>query len=249
MSEMNREEILRLVNSRSWYHAFEIVPGIVTPGRSQVNPKIALDYFRVPADLSGKTALDIGALDGAYAFEVERRGARVVALDIQDPDRTGFNIAKKLKKSSVKYVRGSVYDLPAKFTGKFDLILFLGVYYHLKNPVLAFERIWQALNQHGVICVEGAILDHADRVDSFWKQRKRLLSQISSLPVTYFTSGEYVSDPSNWYVPTTACLKEWLKASGFKDIRVAERQPNPYSRAGGRADKDAGFSPDEHNLL
>jgi tRNA (mo5U34)-methyltransferase len=68
-----------------------------------------LDYYGIPEDLTGKSALDIGAWDGLYSFELERRRASVVALDIQDPERTGFNIARKIKNSSVKYLKCSVY--------------------------------------------------------------------------------------------------------------------------------------------
>jgi hypothetical protein len=76
MSDMNKEEISRLVNSRVGFHAYEIAPGIFTPGRIKVNPKSALDYYGIPEDLTGKSALDIGARDGPYSSELERRGPR-----------------------------------------------------------------------------------------------------------------------------------------------------------------------------
>jgi SAM-dependent methyltransferase len=249
MSEMNKEEILRLLNSREWFHAYEIAQGIFTPGKIKVNPKFALDFYGVPENLIGMSVLDIGAWDGPYSFELERRGANVVALDIQDPERTGFNIARKIKNSSVEYLKCSVYDLPDEFSEKFDLILFLGVYYHLKHPLLAFERIWQALNQQGMIYFEGAILDFAYNIDSFWAERRNLLKDLISIPVAYFTSGEFASDGSNWYVPTKVCLQEWLKATGFQDIRISEPLNKEYSRAGGCARKDTGYSHYEHGLV
>jgi tRNA (mo5U34)-methyltransferase len=81
--------------------------------------------------------LEIGTFDGAIAFECETRGAKLTGLDIQDPSKTGFNVAKEIRQSRVDYVQGSVYDLAALFTEKFDYVFFLGVFYHLKNPVLA----------------------------------------------------------------------------------------------------------------
>ncbi len=249
MSDMNTEEILRLLNSREWFHAYEIAPGIITPGKIKVNAKYALDFFGVPEDLTGKSALDIGAWDGPYSFELEHRGASVVALDIQDPDRTGFNIAKKIKNSSVNYLKCSVYDLPDDFDEKFDLVLFLGVYYHLKHPLLAFERIWQSLNQQGMIYFEGAILDFAYNIDAFWAKRRKLLDQLISIPMAYFTSGEFASDASNWYVPTKICLQEWLKATGYQDVKIAEPLNKEYSRAAGSARKDTRYSHYEHGLV
>lgn len=249
MFEMSREEILRLVNSREWFHSYEIAPGIVTPGKINVNPKFALDYYGIPEDLTGKFVLDIGAWDGPYSFELERRGANVVALDIQDPDRTGFNIVKKIKNSSVEYVKCSVYDLPDKYQEKFDFVLFLGVYYHLKHPLIAFERIWQVLNSQGMIYFEGAILDYAFNIDSFWAERRILLDNLISIPVAYFTSGDFASDGSNWYIPTKICLEEWLRATGFQDIRILNPLNVEHSRAGGNARKDKEYSRYEHSLV
>jgi len=87
---MTKEEIESLIRSRSWLHGFEIAPGITSPGRVRVDAASALDYYGVPGNLSGRRALDIGARDGPYSFELERRGAEVTALDIRDPDQTGF---------------------------------------------------------------------------------------------------------------------------------------------------------------
>lgn len=246
---MNKQQISDLVNSREWFHAFEISPGITTPGRIKVDAKFALDYYGIPEDLTGKLALDIGAWDGPYSFELERRGATVIALDIQDPERTGFSLAKEIKKSSVEYRRCSVYDLPVEFDEKFDIVLFLGVYYHLKHPLLAFERIWQTLNTQGMIYFEGAILDFAYNIDSFWAKNRELLAHLSSIPVAYFTSEKFALDASNWYVPTAVCLQEWLKATGFQDINILKPLNMENSRAGGYARKDNRYSHYEHGLV
>ena len=75
-----------------------------------MNPKLYLDELGISQDLSGLRTLDIGAFDGPFTFELERRGAHVTALDIQDPDITVFNAVKAIKHSSANYVRGSIYD-------------------------------------------------------------------------------------------------------------------------------------------
>jgi tRNA (mo5U34)-methyltransferase len=95
---MNKEDAIRLMNSHlHWKHSFEIIPGVVTPGDwGFTNSASQLDdIYGMPKDLTGLRALDIGALDGVHSFELERRGAQVTAIDIQSPDVTGFNIAKK----------------------------------------------------------------------------------------------------------------------------------------------------------
>jgi tRNA (mo5U34)-methyltransferase len=110
---------------RKCYHRYEIAPGVFTPGTNlEIDPGKCLDEIGVPHDLSGRRVLDIGAWDGPYSFELERRGAQVTALDIQDPDTSVFNAVKRILNSSARYVRGSVYDAPIEELGTFELVLF-----------------------------------------------------------------------------------------------------------------------------
>ena len=141
---------------RTCYHKYEVEPGLFTPGDfMEIDPQCCLDEIGVPPDLSGLRALDIGTWDGPSAFELERRGATVTALDIQDPDITVFNAVKEIKNSSATYVRCSVYDALPEALGTYDLVLFAGVYYHLKNPVLSLQRIRRLLKDGGALFIEG----------------------------------------------------------------------------------------------
>src|SRR5262249_1160686 len=101
-------EVEAQVKAGRWYHAFEVVPGVITPGVAPFDARATLDFLGVPGDLRGRRALDVGTWDGPLAFEMEARGAEVYALDVQDPDCTAFNTAKRLRGSRVEYVRGSV---------------------------------------------------------------------------------------------------------------------------------------------
>lgn len=155
---MSKEEILKKINEVEWFHRFEVLPGIITPGKVGTNARKILDIYSLPKTLKGLNALDIGTWDGPYAFELENRGAKVTALDIQDPDCTGFNIAKELRQSSVEYVRASVDDLKRVLKKKYDIICFFGVYYHLKCPIFAFEQIQSVLKDDGILLIEGECL-------------------------------------------------------------------------------------------
>jgi tRNA (mo5U34)-methyltransferase len=246
---MDKEEISSLIKQKTWYHRYELLPGVITPGKIEVEPRKTLDAYGAPGKLAGQEVLDIGAWDGAYTFEFERRGAKVTALDIQDPDRTGFNVSKKILKSNALYICASVYDLPHEFKNKFDIVFYSGVYYHLKNPLLAFMRIWDSLKPNGMIYFAGSILSHTDPVDAFWKDKIEILEQLSSLPVAYFVKDAYgkFNDPSCWFIPTPCCLRDWLSATGYKEICIESHSKT--GSAFGKAFKDANFQDFEHGKM
>lgn len=244
---MTPEEVRRLVEAARWYHSFELLPGLVTRGSVPMNPGEVLQELGVAPDLSGKKALDIGAWDGPLTFALESRGASVTAMDIQDPSRTGFDTARAILGSAARYLRSSVYELAPEEHGRYDLIFFMGVYYHLRHPVMAFQRIHRALEDGGTLYFEGAVLDYAFNVDPSFKSHEQAIRDTADLPLTFFTNSAYAGDWSNWFVPNAACLREWLRATGFKDIEVHTSPQN--SRAYGHAVRDSAYQEVEHALV
>jgi SAM-dependent methyltransferase len=226
----------------TWYHSFEVFPGVITPGVVPVS-SASLDYYGIVSDLSGKEALEIATFDGPMAFELEKRGARVTALDIQDPSRTGFNTAKAILGSHVQYVQGSVYDLAQLLPGQvFDIVLFFGVFYHLKNPVLAFEQVARSLrDDRSELFIEGeCLLNYIEDASGTGRQDVPLDFLTSEdFPVALFYSGTYKGDDSNWYVPNVACIRNWLQAAGLELIRhhlgTNPQLTPPLQRIGGMA--------------
>lgn len=236
-SNMSKDEILELIDQVHWYHSFEIYPGIITPGICRVYPKLTFERFGLSPQLKGKRILEIGTLDGPYAFELESRGADVVATDIQDPDNTGFNIAKKILNSNVEYVRTSVYDLTKNLDRKFDIVLFMGVFYHLKYPLLAFEQIYDILKDDGLLLFEGEYFSHYAETLEGKKVRNRLLLALlaySAIPMTLFYSGSYKNDSSNWHIPNIACLKSWMMAAHFRVVTLETTVGNIWMPSHGK---------------
>lgn len=133
------EGISKLIGQLSelgWYHSIDLPDGSVIAGiqtLEQLRARIA--QYPIPADLRGKRVLDIGAWDGWFSFEMERRGAEVVAVD--SARQQTFFEAKKLLGSKVEYIVEDVCHLSARDIGYFDIVLFFGVLYHLKHPLLA----------------------------------------------------------------------------------------------------------------
>jgi tRNA (mo5U34)-methyltransferase len=140
-----------------WYHTLELAPGHVTEGMFDLRDQ--MDHYGLPARLDGKRVLDVGTWDGFWAFEMERRGAEVVALDLDDerdldypprrrpatypeePRGKGFRIAHELFDSKVERVSLSIYNATPEEIGTFDLVFCGSVLIHVRDQLLALERI------------------------------------------------------------------------------------------------------------
>jgi tRNA (mo5U34)-methyltransferase len=230
-----QDEIQQKINSVKWYHRYEVLPGYWTPGIHPWNAKATMDSMGMAEDLIGKTALDVGTWDGVLAFEIERRGADVYAVDVQDPDCTAFNTAKELRQSKVKYTQLSVYDLHKAFPDtKFDIITYFGVYYHLKHPILGFEALAEALADDGKLYFEGELWIKYS--ENYHGQPSTLNNEelaTSDVPLSLCYTGDF-KGVSNWFVPNFTCLKGWLEAAGLvitsAEFGVSEDKPYPWQR-------------------
>jgi len=207
---MNIDELRDEVGRIRWFHSIDLGHGIVTPGVDRSARR--LRRLGMPASLTGLSVLDVGTFDGFYAFEAERRGGRVVATDTavwRNPDigKSGFNLARRVLGSSVEDREVDVLELSPETVGSFDLVLFLGVLYHLPNPLLALERV--ASVARGQLIME----THVDLLGS-------------RRPAAAFYPGtELQDDASNWWGPNLAAAKGMLQAVGFARVEVVSVSP------------------------
>jgi len=223
-STMNREEKLERIKSRQWYHSIEIEQGLVTPGAHPLAElRQVLEYLKLPPRLDGLSVLDIGAWDGFFSFELERRGARrVVAYDLTPDDYFGFSTAKALLGSSVEYVKGSVYDLSEKAVGRFDVVLFVGVLYHLRYPLLAMDRIHDVCD--GYLVLETHCLDNCVRLeDGQQTTLDGIDPRLSRIPLyRFYAANELNGDYSNWFSPNRRAIEDGLRTAGFRPTLLSE---------------------------
>src|ERR1700722_19678980 len=139
-----------------YYHSIELPDGRVIPGLQSIETqRLRLAQFPIPQDLRGKRVLDIGAWDGWFSFEMERRGASVVAVDATS--KTRFLEAKAMLNSKVEHVVADICHLTPRDIGYFDIVLFFGVLYHLKHPMLALERVCELSTD--LVCVASFVTD------------------------------------------------------------------------------------------
>jgi SAM-dependent methyltransferase len=188
-----------------WHERFELVPGVHTPGAHDIHELWSL--AGLPTDLNGKSLIDIGTTNGAAAFLAERYGAeRVVAVDIYDPDWFGFDVLRDFLGSRAEFRRANIYALPHALDGEtFDYVLFWGVLYHLRHPLLALDSLRVLLAEEGETSIETALYDGGDD------------------PVLrFYRRDELSADPSNWFTPTMTTLHDWCLSSGLKPVRSQE---------------------------
>jgi tRNA (mo5U34)-methyltransferase len=215
-------EMQSRVDSLVWYHSLDLGNGVVTNGYCTSY----LGEDQLP-DFEGKTVLDIGAWDGYYSFLAERCGAaRVVALDhyawgvdfsTRNPywdecaakGKRGFDIAHEVYGSRVEAVVGNFATIDPGAIGMFDIVLFLGVLYHLKEPLTALEAVKRLTRSVAVIETEALLVPGHER----WSGLE-------------FTAGYYRGyDYSNWFTPTIEAVHELCRAAGFSRTATISGPP------------------------
>jgi len=210
------QEEAAYLSSKGWYHTIELPDGRSIQGlHSLETQREKLNAFPIPQDLRGKTALDIGAWTGWYSFELERRGARVTALDCVSPDE--FFQARSLLGSQAAHLALDVDELDPQSAGMFDYVLFFGVLYHLRHPLLALEKVCSVTREAAF--VESYVIDGASPA-----------AEDSGVPnlLEFYETDELGGQLDNWYGPNTRCLLALCRSAGFARVRLE-------SVVGGRA--------------
>jgi tRNA (mo5U34)-methyltransferase len=201
----------------NWYHRVEVAPGIFTPG---INDSYdVLNNLDIPLDCSGLRILDLGARDGFFSIMLEKRNAKeVIALDHVPPEKTGFPVLKEIFNSKVKYINENIYDLSPEKYGEFDIVLCLGLLYHLRNPLLALDNIRRVCKR--VLYVESFCIDNRFILpDKSSKNLSSISRQLLDIPIMeFYPTDELSSDPTNWWGPNSLCLKKMLESSSFNVI-------------------------------
>lgn len=201
-----------------WFQKIEIFPGYFSPGWSDpVSEK--LPFFGLPEDLSGMRVLDIGCAEGFFSFEAEKRGAReVIAIDSFPDSIRRFHMVKEARQSSATAFLTNVYDLDPNKLGTFDLVLFYGVFYHLKHPQVALEKIMSVCR--GDLLFQTCICEEESIRDEPWAKYHPhgLLSG----------ANKELYDPTIFWLFNSACCIAMLDGVGFEDISIVSDQPHPF---------------------
>lgn len=204
---MERDEIRNKIKSVNfWYHTIEVGENIVTPGMKKCDD---FDRLGLP-DLHGKTVLDVGCWDGFYSFECEKRGAsRVLATDHyvwKAFGKQGFLTVREILDSTVEYKDIDPLDISPETVGTWDIVLLLGVLYHLKDPMSVLERMAR-VTKH-LLVVESHIIN---------------LPMFNNIPLAaFYERDELNNDPTNWWGPNLKCLTQMVRSAGFPSVEIKQ---------------------------
>jgi tRNA (mo5U34)-methyltransferase len=224
-----------------WFHNLRL-NGVQTAPRHPLGDYPALKWKRfshaIPDDLRGWTVLDVGCNGGFYSLEMKRRGAdRVVGMDTDARYLSQAKLAAEISGLDIELRQASVYELAAT-RERFDLVLFLGVLYHLRHPLLALDilhdyvvermLVFQSMLR-GSAAIPLLAEDHAFTDTTPFGR--------AAYPRLHFVEHRYAGDPTNWWIPNRACAEAMLRSAGFRitdhpeqEVFVCEPVPPPFSR-------------------
>lgn len=209
----------RIADLGPWFHNMEL-GGVWTAPEHFLGDYPAVKWRHIgaalPADLTGKRVLDIGCNAGFYAIEMKRRGAaHVLGID-EDPSYLAqARLAAEMSGLDIAFRQMSVYDV-ATIGERFDLVLFMGVLYHLRHPLLALDLI--RAHVAADLLVFQSLQRGADEIVPVPENRAfadRALFDDPAYPKLHFVEHRYSDDPTNWWIPNRACTEAMLRASGF----------------------------------
>jgi tRNA (mo5U34)-methyltransferase len=226
-SVLSKDEIRQRVDALGpWFHNLDL-NGVRTAPTHFLGdyPNVKWRRFSgvIPANLRGKSVLDVGCNAGFYAMEMKRRGAdRVLGLDTNDEYLEQARFAADINQLKIEFRKLSAYDV-GQLGEQFDLVIFMGVLYHLRHPLLALDLI------HEHVVRDLLLFQSMQRGDSrvdcveadydFWATEH---FESPGYPKLHFIEHRYADDPTNWWAPNRACVEAMLRSAGFAIVAHPE---------------------------
>ena len=218
--KLTRDEIRhRVAELGDWFHNLDL-GGVKTAPHHFLGDYPAVKWERfssaIPDDLHGKSVLDVGCNAGFYSIQMKQRGAdRVVGIDTDDHYLDQARFAAKVNGVEIEFHKLSVYRV-GELQERFDLVLFMGVLYHLRHPLLALDL----LHEHAVgdlMVAQSMLRGSSESMElprdlEFWDDKA---FDDENFPRMYFIEHRLANDPTNWWIPNRAGFEAMLRSAGF----------------------------------
>ena len=202
-----------------WFHNMDL-DGVKTAPQHFLGdyPAVKYRHFRdsLPADMTGRTVLDIGCNAGFYSLEMKRRGAQhVVGIDTGERYLRQARFAAQVTGLEIDFLNLPIWDV-AQLQQKFDLVIFMGVLYHLRHPLLALDLIHEHAARDLLLfqSMQRGSREVAPILDNYDIKETSPFDQ-AGYPRLHFIEQSYSQDPTNWWIPNRACTEAMLRSAGF----------------------------------
>ena len=252
--KFTEEEIrCRIRDLGQWFHNMQLGGVSTAPNHFLGDyPRVKWRRFEhaIPMNLAGKTVLDIGCNAGFYSIEMKLRGAeRVLSIDTDDRYLSQARFAAEVKGVTLELKNLSVYEV-SKLKEKFDLVLFMGVLYHLRHPLLALDLLYEHVVADMLVCQ--SMLRGSEEVKEFAEDYpfpEEAIFSDPSFPRMYFVEKRFSADPTNWWIPNRSCLEAMLRSAGFTITAHPEDEVFICCRVGKTATTEETRTPDLEEVL
>jgi len=218
---LSKEEIRTRVEALGpWFHNIDL-RGVHTAPAHFLGDYPAVKWRRfsdaIVPDLRGRSVLDIGCNAGFYSIEMKRRGAdRVLGIDANEEYLDQARFAAEVSGFDIEFRKLSVYDVGA-LGERFDIVLFLGVLYHLRHPLLALDLLHEHVTRDLLVFQSmqrgSPTVAPVDDDYDFWDTEP---FERNDQPRLHFIEHRYAGDPTNWWIPNRACVEAMLRSAGFR---------------------------------
>jgi tRNA (mo5U34)-methyltransferase len=218
----------RVMELGPWFHNMTLGNVETAPDHFLGNyPAVKWAAFAhvVPTDLRGQTVLDVGCNAGFYSIEMKRRGAdRVVSVDTDPFYLEQARFAAEINGVELEFHQMSVYEI-GSLGEQFDLVLFLGVLYHLRHPLLALDLLYEcAVRDKLVFQAMQRGNSTIQPVEPDYPFSEQEIFRRPGFPAMYFIEHNYSGDSTNWWIPNAACAEAMLRSAGFEILAHPEQE-------------------------
>jgi tRNA (mo5U34)-methyltransferase len=234
MSEPNAERGLAMSQNEirariqvlgEWFHNLDLAGVATAPNHflgDYPTQKWRSFEHAIPADLQGASVLDVGCNAGFYSLEMKRRGAgRVVAIDHSETYLEQARFAAQVRGADIEFRNLSVYEV-GRLNERFDVVLFMGVLYHLRHPLLALDLLHEHVTKNLLVFQTMQRGPDGDDLAEDYPFRETAVFESSHVPRAVFIEHSYAGDPTNWWIPNQACSCALLRSAGFDIINHPE---------------------------
>jgi len=217
----------RIEELGDWFHNLDL-HGVPTAPHHFLGdfPNIKWKHISegIPEDLTGATVLDIGCNAGFYSLQMKQRGAEyVLGVDVDDRYLSQARFAAETLDLEIDFQKRSVYDVD-QISGQFDYVLFMGLFYHLRYPLFALDKIIKKVGKRLVFqtMIRGSQeVSLWDEDYPFWNNE---VFSDPNFPAMYFIEQSYSNDPTNWWIPNRGAVESTLRSSGLEILQHPESE-------------------------